>query len=296
MKKIIITLDSTSDMNPEIMEKFDLTYIPMGVSIEDKIYPASLTWDDFSMEEFYQMMKDGKRVFTVAINTEEFKSYFTKWLDEGCDIIYIGCSSGLSASVKNARTVASELAPLYPEQKIFVIDPLMSGLGQAQFGIRGSELRSEGKSAEEIYNALLEDVLHINQAATVGDLTYLKRAGRVKAGKAFFGNLFGVKPILVTNIKGQNVAASKAKGRQGSLEAIVDLTMKKTANDPTRYVTISHADCLEDALKLKEMLIERGMVCKDYIIGKLGPILGGSCGPNTLKVDTYGEKVTLEEE
>ena len=297
---ILITLDSTCDFSPELLHEYGLEYMKMGVNIDDVEYKASLEWEDFTQEEFYKKMvelkKQNKRVFTVALNLEDIREYFIRWLNEGYDIIYIGCSSGLSASVKNGEKIAQELRPLFPDHKIYVLDPKMSGMGQGLFGIRASELRAEGKDIDEIYETLQEEVLHINQVGVVDDLNYLKLAGRVKASKAFFGNLFGVKPLLVTDINGSNIATQKAKGRKQAMEMAVQMTLDRIENSENRFVTISHADCEEDALQLKEMLIKANCPCKGYLISTLGPILGASCGPKTLKVDCFGKKVDLAPE
>ena len=44
MKNITIILDSTCDMSPELLTRFNITYVKMGVSIDDKEYDADLAW------------------------------------------------------------------------------------------------------------------------------------------------------------------------------------------------------------------------------------------------------------
>ena len=97
--------------------------------------------------------------------------------------------------------VAKELADEYPNNTVFCVDSLISSLGQGSLAIKASELRAEGKTAVETADFLISNRLKFNQFGTADTLEYLRRAGRVKASKAFFGNLFGVKPIIISDIK-----------------------------------------------------------------------------------------------
>lgn len=290
MRKIIIMLDSTCDMSPEMLEKYDVEYIPMGVSIGDKEYPATLEWKDFKPSEYYKIMESGTRVFTIQVTEQQFTERFTKILDEGNDVIYISCSSGLSGSIHMAEIARKKVLEGRTEGKIICIDSLISGLGQAMMGIRASELRAEGKDIEEIGKIIEDEKMYYNQWGTVGNLTYLAKAGRVKASKAFFGNLFGVKPIIISSVKGANVAYKKVKGRKAAIEELAQSVADTIADSENRIVGITNADCPEEAEQLKQLIIAKGVKCKEIVISSLGPILGASCGPKTLIAYNYGKK------
>lgn len=292
MNKLVIYLDSTCDMTTELLERFDLKYLKMGFTINDKEYEAALDWGIIAPDAFYAEMRKGTRVYTNAIKEVTFTEVFTKELDAGNDVLYIGCSSGLSASVTIAKKIAADLAPSYPSQRIRVVDPLTSGMAQGMMGIRASELRAAGTDLDVIVEELEREKLRYNQWATVGSLTYLARNGRVKASKAFFGNLFGVKPIIISDAKGHNFAYKKVKGRPTSIQEIID-SAKRTVIDPeNHYLAVSHADCPEEAKKVKETL-EKEIPCKEVFLTPLGPILGASCGPDTIIIADYGQDVTI---
>ena len=292
MKKFAILLDSTCDMSKDLLERFDIDYVKMGVTFNDNTYPASLTWDDFTPEEFYNIMKSGVRVFTNQINEPEFTEVFNKILADGKDILYIACSSGLSGSVKAAQLAAEKLNA-EEKGKVIAIDSLISGMGQGLLGILASELRAAGKTIDEVAATIEVEKMKYNQWGTVADLNYLKRAGRVTASSAFFGNLFGVKPIIISDTKGKNFAYKKVKGRKSSIDELIESVIRTSVDSENHIVAITHADAEEDALKVKEGLIARGYKCKEFIISNLGPILGASCGPQTLIAYNYGTEVTI---
>ena len=144
--------------------------------------------------------------------------------------------------------------------------------------------------------ALNENMSTCHMEATVENLKYLKQAGRVSAASAFFGGLLNIKPILIEDAQGKNVAVEKVKGRNTSFTRLVERTIEQFKDVPYQKVFISHADCLDEALKLKEMLSNALGNNIEIGISYIGPIVGASVGPNTMGVFFYGTEVTLNKE
>ena len=72
MRDFVIYLDSTCDMTAALLNKYGIKYMVMGLSVDDKEYPASLLWEDFTPAEYYAIMRKGTRVFTVQVNEPAF--------------------------------------------------------------------------------------------------------------------------------------------------------------------------------------------------------------------------------
>ncbi len=292
MKDFVILADSTCDLPKELREKYNIDYVAMNYIVDDTEYVASLDWESHSSRDFYDLMRGGKRVFTTQVPKNVFYDKFREIAGQGKDIVYISCSSALSGSVNIARMVADEVLKEFENTKIFCIDSLISSLGQGYLLIKASELRSEGKSAEETAKHIEEIKLCVNQCGTVESLEYLKRAGRIKASKAFFGNIFGVKPIIISDIKGQNYAFKKAKGMNNARIAIAEHIIE-AANGSYDTLYIAHADCIDAAEKMKEEILKIAPF-KAVVTSIIGPIVGASVGPGTVIAFCYGNEVTIE--
>lgn len=295
MKNYIILGDSTCDLSTEIRIEYNIDYAVMNFLCEEKESPASLDWESISPKEFYDLMRNGKKVTTTQVPYNIFYNKFTECAENNLDVLYISCSSGLSGSVNTARLVKDEILEKYPNIKIEIVDSLISSLGQGSLLIEASKLRKEGKTIEEVRDYIESIKLKVHQAGTVASLEYLKRAGRIKASKAFFGNLFGVKPIIISDIKGQNYAYKKVKGRKNSLLQLVEEMKENIVDSESQTLYISHADSIEDAMFVKE-IIEKEIKCKDVYINYIGPVVGASVGPGTIIVFCRGEEVTIEGE
>ena len=292
MRPVQILTDSCSDLTGELLEKYNIDYMKMNTVYEGKETPASLTWEYYSPRELYDIMRAGNRVTTTQVPPPEFVRVFTKYLDQGMDIVYVGCSNLLSGSVNTGSVVAKDLQEKYPEATISCINSLNACMGEGMVAIRAAMYRDQGLSAQEITEKLLPERNCINQIVTVNSLDFLKRAGRVKASAAFFGNLLGVRPILISDKNGANVPIKKVKGRQASLQEIV--TMLKEVIDPDdQTVYIVHADDIDSAKVLEGMVKEALPKVSTYLVC-IGPIIGASVGPGTVGVYAYGKEVTYE--
>jgi fatty acid-binding protein DegV len=81
---------------------------------------ASIDWDVLSIKEFYDILRNGIRIFTSQITEENYLNTFVPHLEKGEDIIYLACSSGLSASLKTAELLAEgQLKERFPDRKLW---------------------------------------------------------------------------------------------------------------------------------------------------------------------------------
>lgn len=292
MKDFVIFGDSTCDLNKALREQYGIGYIPMNYVVDDQEYVASLDWESHPVHDFYNLMRDGKRVFTTQVPKQNYIDSFTAAIESGKDVVYISCSSALSGSVGTAQVVAGELKEKYPEAGIYCVDSLNSSFGQGQLLIAASKCRDAGKSAADTA-AYIESIrLRMNQFATVDSMEYLRRAGRLKASKAFFGNLFGIKPIIISDTKGQNFAYKKVKGAANARAAIAQ-DVVAAADGVYETLYISHADDEESALALRDEILALAPF-QEVVFGYIGPIVGASVGPGTVGAYIFGKEVTIE--
>ena len=295
MKKFVIVTDSCSDLDKIERDRYNIDYIKLHYSYDGKQSDADLDWGNVSFKDFYDIMRGGTRIITAQVNVEEYKLAFVKYLEEGLDILYLGCSSALSGSVKASYVARDELLKAYPDRKIICIDTLNPCLGQGILCMVASELRAEGKTIEEVAAWVEEHRKFVHQEATVDKLTWLKQAGRVSAASAFFGGLLNVKPIIINDAIGANVAIEKVKGRKVSMNKLVERFGTDFVDYPFQKIYIVHGDCEEDANELKNLVenaLPEGSKHLEVNVRKLGPIIGASCGPGTLGIYYFGTEVT----
>lgn len=296
MRPIKVITDSCSDLTPELMEKYNIDYAKMSTVFEGKTTPADLAWTEEEVHSLYGIMRSGKRVTTTQVPVEEFNRVFTMYLEEGYDIVYVGCSSKQSGSVNTARVLSGKLLEKYPDAQISCIDSLRACMGEGAVAIEAAKYVAEGKTIEEVTAAVNDRLKYMNEFVTVHTLDFLKKAGRVKASSAFFGNLLGVKPIIIADANGEQAAIKKVKGRAGSLKEIVNLLKEQMPNPEEETVYLAHSDCSAEEVSFIEQLIKSEIHCKEVYTGYIGPIIGSSIGPDAVGIFAFGKEVTYKTE
>ena len=186
MRPVKIITDSCADLGRDLREEYDIDYARMLTIYDGKEQWASLDFEYYTPKELYDLMRDGNRVTTAQVPEKEFERIFGKYLKEGFDIIYIGCSLKQSSSVNLGRVIAQRMMKDNPGSTIYCIDSLNACMGEGMLAIRAAEYRDMGMNSQQIYDKILADRNTVNEYCTVHSLDALKRAGRVKASSAFY--------------------------------------------------------------------------------------------------------------
>lgn len=295
MNKYVIFTDSTSDLTTEQRRSHNIEYVRMLVNWTDKDKKfhetyADLDWTEMTPTQYYNLMRDGAVIMTSQVTEQEFDLKFIPHFEKGEDILYLACSSGLSASGAMAeRLFKDKYSKKYPNCRLRVVDTLLAVMGQGLQVLDAAKLKEEGKTLDEVADIIEKTRRTYNQAATVEDLTTLKKHGRVKASAAFFGNIFGVKPILISDAKGVNYAVEKCKGRRNALLRLVSLAKERVIDPAKQDCYVCEADAKAEDLELLVSNLKT-IGFKSVIVQKLGPIISATCGPATIGVYYKGQE------
>ena len=283
----VIYTDSACDIVPETLASWNVSYVSLTFRIDGG--ETEYTERDIPSSEFYDRMRGGAIAKTSAVNTETFRAAFEAELKEGRDVLYIGFSSGLSATYNSARIAAEELSAIYPDRRVITIDSLCASAGFGLLVALAVQKRDEGATLDELSDYVKAAVPGICHWFTVDDLVYLKRGGRISPTVAFVGNLLGIKPVLHVDDEGHLTPVVKIRGRKMSLKEMAD-RYTETAIDPAAGpVFISHGDCLKDAEELAATLKSRHGV-ETEIITDVGPVIGAHAGPGVLALFFLGKE------
>ena len=287
MSKFVIVTDSCADLIAEQVAQLDVKVIPLTYMMDDKEYRDDPLNPEMTSEEFYNLLRNGKTATTAAVNVGTYTEVLEPLLAEGNDVLVLAFSSGLSTTYNSSRIVVEELSEKYPERKLYTVDTLCAALGQGLLVTLAARKRAEGMTIEQVRDWVEESKLNLCHQFTVDDLFFLKRGGRVSATTAVVGTMLAIKPVLHVDDEGHLVKVGTARGRAGSLKALVE-KMAETAIEPANQIVfICHGDCMTDAQKVADMVRERFGV-QEILIGNIGPVIGAHAGPGTVALFWLG--------
>jgi DegV family protein with EDD domain len=152
-----------------------------------------------------------------------------------------------------------------------------------------AEKANKGESIEEVSQWVEANKLRLSHLFTVGDLNHLKRGGRLSAPKAFIGTLIQLKPLLHVDAEGKLVPYANARGRQVAIKRMVERFVATVEKPEEQIIYISHGDCLEEALLMKDEILKQVKV-KEVLIHFIGPIIGAHSGLGTLALFYLGNE------
>ena len=286
MASYVVVTDSSADLSAPLLARYNVVSIPLSVTLEGCEPRPN---DEIDIKEFYSFLRSKKSATTSAVAIETFKNAFESYLKEGTDVLYLGFSSGLSGTYNAAFVAARELKETYPERTVATVDTLCASLGQGLLVYLCAKMRDEGADLKTVC-AFAEEAKHrVCHWFTVDDLFFLKRGGRIGAATAVVGSMLQIKPVMHVDEGGHLVKVNTARGRKGSLEALLG-RMRESAIDPaTQTVFISHGDCEADAVYLADR-IRAELGVQDIVIDYVGPVIGAHAGPGVVALFFVGKE------
>ncbi len=290
-----IITDSASNLTKDLLDRYNLHMISYHVTLDGEDYLCYDPERDYAEagKHFYDRMREGAVVSTSLVNTAAFIDYFTPFLEDGKDIIFVGISSGLSGTVQAARIAADDLTEEYPDRRIIVIDSMGASLGEGLMVIGLSERRAEGMSIDEAAAWYEEHKMSMNHIFTVDDLKYLKKGGRISAAAAIVGSILSIKPVLLASNEGKIVSFCNARGRKKALKEIAEQTIKRIVAPEEQVISIAHCDAPEDA-EYVASLVRTACPVKDVIIRYYDICTGTHVGPGTVAIFFMGQDRMLD--
>lgn len=283
MHSFTLITDSTIDETADYFEKNNIKCVPLSFTIDERTIEEDCG-QTVSFHQFYDLLRQGKLSSTAQAKLDTFLRVFRETLDAGQDLLYIGFSSGLSGTFQAGCMARDELAPLYPNRKIFCVDSLSATGGEYLLVDKAREMRDSGCTAEVTAAAIEQMRLHVIHLVTVDDLAHLHRGGRLSKTSAVVGSLLGIKPLIWVNDEGKLEVCGKVRGRQKAIRYLAERTLREMT-DKNQVVRIGHGDCLEDAQALADLLWRSG-VRSD--IRYIGTVIGSHTGPGVLTTFFFG--------
>lgn len=275
MEKIKLISDSTCDLTAEQVEKINLEVIPVEVTLGLDVYLDGVTINASGIVDYVD--KTGELPKTSAINSEKYKEYFNKYLDEGYKIIHFNISSYSSVMNSNANYAAEELGG-----DICVINSKSLSSGQGLQILKVADYIAEGKSYEEVCKLAKELPEKIQTSFVVDRLDYLHKGGRCSLVSMMGAKVLKLHPQIAM-ADGQLKAKKKYAGTMSRCLStyIKDLAEEYPSYDKTRcFITHSPSDraYVEQVIELAKELFE----FDEYLESEAGSTVTAHCGPNTI--------------
>ena len=281
MGKIRIVSDSTCDLSPELREKYDIKTIPLCIIMDDKSYYDMV---EISPEEIFTWADANKTTpKTSATDIQSAIEFLKEFQEAGEEVIYIGISEDMSTTCNVLRLAKDELE----YERCFIVNSMNLSTGIGLQILRAVDMVNEGKTAEEIVEAISEARVDVRASFVVDTLTYLARGGRCSAATALLANTLQLKPRIEVKM-GKMGVGQKYRGKINKvlLKYVKEMEADLLKADKKRvFVTHTPLD-REIVEEIKEYLVSLNYF-EEVIETTAGGVISSHCGPGTLGVLYY---------
>lgn len=279
--------DMSLDIDMDVAREAGIRFLPMEYTLGEEVFHCTEPESEEMMHAYYDKLRNKVPTKTSQITPNRYVEYFEPLVKEGVSLIYLCLSSGLSDTYSSANVALNMLREEYDNVSIEVVDTLGGTGGMGLLAECAALNRKNGMSLEENANWLRKHAGKIQYWFKVEDLMYLMRGGRVSATTAIFGTALNIKPILTIRANGKLDTIDKKRGNKQALKNLVDRFEETFTPEISKIVYISCADCMDDALQIKEKLLE---LHPDITVRTtmLSPIIGAHTGPDMLALIHFG--------
>ncbi len=274
---IRISADSTCDLSPEILNKYNIAISPLNIVLDNTVYQDNVNIRPSDVVRFFE--QDNKLCRTSSINVVEYQQHFEKLLKDSSHILHFSLSSDFSSCYQNAVVAASD----YPNQ-VYVLNTKNLSTGSGQLVVRAAEMSLSNYPIGEILSAMKNLVPKIDASFIINHLDYLAKGGRCSSLTANSAKLLKIKPTIQVQ-DGQMHVGKKYRGSfERSVKNYVNDRLSQVELYDSDLVFITHCLCDETIVNEVYDSVLAYNYFKKIHITHTGSTIATHCGPHTLGI------------
>lgn len=275
-KTVVITSDSTTDLSSSLRERYNISTLPLGITLGGRLYHDG---EDITPDDIYEhQRKTGELPKTAAPNVGECEDFFRPFAEAGKAVIHFTISSEMSSTYNNSCLAAKEFSDVY------VIDTKNLSTGGGLLVIAAAEMAAQGMEAAEIVKETEKLIACVDASFVIDSLEYLYKGGRCSALANFGANLMKIKPCIEV----ANGKMGVGKKYRGKYDLVLKQYIKDRIGDYSDImldrVFVTHAGCDENLVNEIVALVKQTAPFNEVFVTRAGCTISSHCGANTLGV------------
>lgn len=261
-----IVVDSCGELPEDLKKDGHFKTVSLELEIDGYRIRDDETFDQL---DFLRRVKESlKGPKSSCPSPEEYMSAY-----EGeAEHVYVVTLSGKLSGSYNSAVLGKNL---YEEEhadgkKIYVFNSRSASIGETIIGMKIQEYEEAGCTFEEVVEKTEEYIRSMNTFFVLETLETLRKNGRLTNLKAFIANTLNIKPVMGSTKEGLICQLGQARGMNKALEKMVQNMIEKTKDCENRILAISHCNCPQRALAVKEKIEKLAKFKKIIIINTAG--------------------------
>ena len=275
---IRISADSTCDLSPELIEKYDIRITPLYIVRDGQ---SLVDGKDITPDEIYAHVNSGGGMCsTAAVSVYDYEEFFRKELESADAVVHFHISGDMSACYQNACIAAAEVGNVYP------VDARNLSTGIGLLVLEAAELAQKGElTAREIQQRMEQRRELLDVSFLVEQLGYLRKGGRCSSVAALGANMLSLRPCIQVK-DGKMGVGKKYRGayQKCLLQYVKERLEGRDDIDLHRiFITESGGFTPEEVAEV-EAAVRSYQPFEEVLHTRAGCTVSSHCGPRTLGI------------
>lgn len=247
-----IVVDSCGELTEEMKADERVVSAPLTTYLGEEEIVDDETFDQKSFLEKVAAYPECAK--TACPSPDYYKNAF----DCDADHVYaVTLSAELSGSYNSAALGLSMYLEEHPEKRGHIFNSRSASVGETLIALKIQELEAEGCTFEEIVERVEQYTEEQDTFFVLDNLETLRKNGRLSKMKALVATALKIKPILGATKDGEIIQLSQSRGSNKALVKMVDIIADTVKNSEDRLLGISHCNCKERALMVRDAILSK---------------------------------------
>lgn len=274
--KIKVLSDSTCDLPLELIQKYDITIVPLTVIKDGQAYSDGVTITP--AEIFAHVASGGSLCSTAAVSVGEYTQWFEKYASDYDGVIHVNISSEFSCSYQNACLAAEEF------DNVRVVDSRNLSTGQGLVVLQIVKLAQECQTLDELHQKAQAFTEKVEASFLLDRLEYMVKGGRCSSAAALGANLLNLKPCIEVK-NGKMGVVKKYRGNYAKCLAAYVKDRLANRDDLDRHTLfVTRTPVTEECLQAVSEAVQTYNDFENTYWNEAGCTVSCHCGPGTLGV------------
>ena len=277
--KIGLVTDSIADVPQELLDKAQVTVIPVNLICDSVAYLDKLT---MTPKLFYEQID----LYTMNPTSAQpsygtIEKAFLKLTEQFDSVIGVFVSQKMSGTFGNAQKAAKKLSA--QGKRITVVNSISNSAGEGMLLLEAARLIDRGYSHDDVVKKLESRKADTRIYVSVRDLSHMIKGGRVSKVAGFILNMIKLKPVISIDRKGGGIVFKKTLTQKAAVDAIAAEFKKDFLSRGIQEYAVVYSDREADADMLRAKLYGICGVEPAYV-APISPVVGLNAGAGSFAV------------
>jgi len=276
--KIKISADSTCDLSPALLEKYDIGITPLYVIRDERSYADGT--EIRPQDIFDHVAAGGDLCSTAAVSVADYETFFAEQLKTHDAVIHFHISGEMSSCHQNALIACAGM------ENVFSVDTKNLSTGIGQLVLYAAELAAQGgMTAQEIYDEVMAKREKLDVSFILDTLEYLRKGGRCSTVAALGANLLSLKPCIEVR-DGVMGVGKKYRGQMAKcmVQYVRDRLEGRDDIDTGRIFITDSTGFTPEEYEAIEAEVRRCQPFEEVLSTRAGCTISSHCGPRCIGI------------